>query len=64
MQTYDAVTAVGVISPNHAGPKTIIHILSLIKTNGIIVFSLNDHAINDIRFSETIKNLLFEKKMT
>ena len=47
---YDAIIAVGVISQAHANPDIIIKACSILKKNGFMIFSLNDHALNDSSF--------------
>ena len=56
---YDYIVAAGIISPNHAREKTIDFLLKTLKTNGLFVFSLNDHALKEKAFAKkivTIKN--------
>ena len=57
-QKYDAIVAAGVISPGHAQPETISVALSLLNVAGILVFSLNDHALRDSNFGERVEHIL------
>ena len=57
-QKYDAIIAAGVISPGHAHPETITVALSLLNVAGILVFSLNDHALRDSNFCERVDHIL------
>tara|TARA_X000001036_G_scaffold429977_1_gene461972 strand:+ start:334 stop:969 length:636 start_codon:yes stop_codon:yes gene_type:complete len=54
---YDAIIAAGVISPGHAPPETIELALSLLKPKGILVFSLNDHALDNRSFIKKIEHI-------
>ena len=60
---YLVVAAVGVISPTHAKAETINQILSYIKKSGILVFSLNDHALEDEVYVNKIKDLKNNKSI-
>ena len=53
---YDAIIAAGVISQAHANPDTISNSLSLLNNKGLMIFSINDHALNDTFFFSEIKN--------
>ena len=55
---YDAIVAAGVISPNHAKPKALKNCIKFIKPNGLIIFSLNDHAYNDWEFLDAIHSII------
>ena len=55
---YDAIIAAGVISPGHAPPISVDLALSLLKQRGILVFSLNDHALGNKSFIEQIETIL------
>ena len=55
---YDAIVAAGVISPNHAKPKSLKNCIEFIKPNGLIIFSLNDHAYNDLDFLGEIHSII------
>ena len=57
------MAAVGVISPTHAKAETINQILSYIKKSGILVFSLNDHALEDEVYVNKIKDLKNNKSI-
>ena len=45
---YDAIIAAGVISPTHANPDTILNSCSILFKKGLMIFSINDHALNFI----------------
>ena len=47
---YAHVNAAGVISPDHAPEDTIDEVLGLLPVGGCLVFSLNDHALEDAAF--------------
>jgi len=53
---YDAIIAAGVISQAHANPDTISNSLSLLNNKGLMIFSINDHALNDTFFFSEIMN--------
>ena len=55
---FSYIAAVGVISPTHADYKTIGKYFSVLKIGGLMTFSLNDHALNDIRYENEIQRLL------
>ena len=55
---YFYIAAVGVISPTHASFKTIKVFFSFLKLNGLMVFSLNDHALEDERYENEIDKLV------
>ena len=59
---YDAIIAVGVISPAHAEADTIINSYSLLNTNGIMIFSINDHALNDAHFFQAINKSIKQSR--
>lgn len=44
---YRAITAVGVFGPGLAGPEAFDRMLAILPVEGLIAFSLNDHAIED-----------------
>lgn len=52
--TYAIITAMGVITPSHAPPETIDAILSVLPKDGLLAFSLNDHALEDPTFEARI----------
>ena len=54
---YDAIIAAGVISPTHANPDTIISSYSMLKKR-LMIFSINDHALNDTFFFNSIKKTI------
>lgn len=45
--SYSNVSAIGVLNPGHAPASTLDEIMGLLKTGGHLVFSLNDHALED-----------------
>lgn len=47
---YAAMAAVGVINPGHAPPETVDTALALLPAGGLLVFSLNDHALAEPAF--------------
>ena len=55
---YDAIIAAGVISPTHADPDTILNSYSILDKKGLMIFSINDHALNDNLFFSGIKNAI------
>lgn len=52
--TYSHFSAMGVIASNHAPPETIDAILAVLPTDGLFVFSLNDHTLEDPQFEARI----------
>ena len=61
---YEAIFAAGIISPSHANQETIDLGLSALRPNGIMVFSFNDHALNDDIFMAKISELKKNKNIT
>ena len=59
---YDAIIAAGVISPAHANPDTICNSYSILNNEGLMIFSINDHALNDTFFFNEIKNVIKRSK--
>ena len=57
-KSYDAIIAAGVISPNHAKPECLKNCFNYLKPNGIIIFSLNDHAYADKIFMMKINKII------
>ena len=57
-KSYDAIIAAGVISPNHAKPECLKNCIDYLKPNGIIIFSLNDHAYADKIFMTKINKII------
>ena len=62
-KSYDAIIAAGVISPNHAKPECLKNCLNHLKPNGIIIFSLNDHAYADKIFMKKINKIIQTYKL-
>ena len=60
---YDIICAAGVISPNHARPETINNFQKFLNRKGLIVFSLNDHAVEDVNFMNKIKFVIKKNKL-
>ena len=60
---YDIICAAGVISPNHVKPKTINYFLKNLNKKGLIVFSLNDHAVADENFMKKINFVIKNNKL-
>ncbi len=44
---YAHAIAAGVVNPGHAPPSAIFNALNVLKPGGVLVFSLNDHALAD-----------------
>ena len=55
---YDAIIAAGVISPSHADPETISNSYSILNKKGLMIFSINDHALNNTLFFSEIKKVI------
>ncbi len=53
--TYDAIAAVGVISTGAAPAGTLDTLMDLLLPGGLIVFSLNDHALADPSFEGRVR---------
>jgi predicted TPR repeat methyltransferase len=54
--TYDAITAIGVISTG-AAPVTLLYaLLAKLKSGGLTVFSFNDHTLKDPEFECCVMN--------
>jgi len=51
---YSCVAAMGVIATSHAPAETIDAILALLPRDGLFVFSLNDHTLQDSSFEARI----------
>ncbi|MFQ5622192.1 MAG: class I SAM-dependent DNA methyltransferase [Paracoccaceae bacterium] len=52
---YANIAAVGVLSPGHAPAETLDTVMSLLNPGGNFVFSLNDHALEDGRYEDRIR---------
>lgn len=52
--TYAYITAIGVLNPGHAPAETLTAALDLLLPGGLIVFSLNDHALADKSYEACI----------
>ena len=57
-KSYDAIIAAGVISPNHANPECLKNCFDYLKPNGVIIFSLNDHAFSNKLFMNQIDKII------
>ena len=44
---YQVITAMGVIADQHAPPRTIGQLLNKLHTGGLLIFSLNDHTLEN-----------------
>lgn len=60
---YDIICAAGVISPNHAKPEIINNFQKFLNKKGLIVFSLNDHAVENADFMSKIKFVIKKNKL-
>jgi predicted TPR repeat methyltransferase len=52
--TYQAIAAIGVIASSHAPAETIDAALAALPADGLLVFSLNDHTLQDPEFEARI----------
>jgi len=52
--TYAAISAMGVIASGHAPAETIDAALAALPTDGLLVFSLNDHTLQDPSFNARV----------
>ena len=59
---YAAITAMGVIADKHAPPQTIGHLISKLDTGGLLVFSLNNHTLENPAYEAEIERLLVQEK--
>jgi predicted TPR repeat methyltransferase len=59
---YAQAAAVGVFSPSHAPAEMIETVLDLLPPGGCFVFSLNDHALAEPSYRQTIDRLAREGK--
>ena len=44
---YNAIVAAGIISPHHANPSCLEKCLNILCDSGLLIFSLNDHAVEN-----------------
>jgi len=58
--TYHVITAMGVIADKHAPPETILQLLEKLNKGGLLIFSLNNHTLENPEYEETAR--LAEKK--
>jgi predicted TPR repeat methyltransferase len=58
IKSYEAIIAAGVISPNHANPECLKNCFDYLKPNGVIIFSLNDHAFSNKLFMNQIDKII------
>ncbi|MEM7189226.1 MAG: methyltransferase domain-containing protein [Pseudomonadota bacterium] len=56
--TYAHIQAAGVIAAQHAPPETIDTALSVLPSGGCLVFSLNDHTMEDVSFPEKVDEVV------
>lgn len=54
---YKAVTAMGVIADKHAPPETISQLIAKLDTGGLLVFSLNNHTLENPSYEVEIRKL-------
>lgn len=54
---YAAITAMGVIADKHAPPETIGQLVSKLDTDGLLVFSLNNHTLENPAYEAEIELL-------
>ena len=52
---YEVIIASGVISPDHANPEIIKSAYSILDKKGLLIFSLNDHALRNDEFFKDIQ---------
>ena len=51
---YNAIVAAGIISPHHANPSCLEKCLNILCDSGLLIFSLNDHAVENKNFMNEI----------
>ena len=51
---YNAIVAAGIISPHHANPSCLEKCLNILCDTGLLIFSLNDHAVENTNFMDEI----------
>ena len=51
---YNAIVAAGIISPHHANPSCLEKCLNILCDSGLLIFSLNDHAVESKNFMDEI----------
>ena len=56
--SYSALSAVGVLNPGHAPATTMDEVLGLLDRDGLFVFSLNDHALEDYSYEARLNEHL------
>ena len=54
---YQNIAAMGVFSPGHAPPSIIGEVIGLLPRHGCFGFSLNDHALEDDGYENTVQQL-------
>ena len=57
-----SITAVGVLSPGHAGPDLVATALGLLKPHGVFVFTMNDHAFSEPRYVDAVNESLRDRR--
>ncbi|MCP4432007.1 MAG: class I SAM-dependent methyltransferase [Gammaproteobacteria bacterium] len=55
--SYDAIVAAGVLTHGHAPPESLDGMLKIVKTDGVIIFSLSEIAYNDYGFASKMAEL-------
>lgn len=61
---YANMAAIGVFSPGHAPANMINDVMALLPPGGCFGFSLNDHALEDSSYKDTIARLVAANKAT
>ncbi len=56
-ESYDAVVATGVLTHGHAPPESLDGILKVVKSDGVVIFSLSTIAYEDYGFKQKIDQL-------
>ena len=59
---YKAITAMGVIADKHAPPETISQLISKLQTGGLLVFSLNNHTLENPAYEAEIDMLVNQRR--
>jgi len=62
--TYHYLAAIGVIATGHMPPETIPRLVNLLDQGGFMVFSLNDHTLENPDFEANLHTLVDNKTIT
>ena len=62
--TYHFIAAIGVIATGHMPPETIPRLVNLLDHGGFMVFSLNDHTLENPKFEASLHTLVDNKTIT